>query len=265
MTKFRILIVDDEPLARVRVRAFLSSNPALEIIGECGDGAEALAVIRKDRPEIVFLDVKMPVCDGLQLLAMLPTEEKPAIILVTAHDRFAVDAFAAQVVDFLLKPFDRERFELALSRAIDHINKQRADEIGKRVEGLISTAAMRQPRRIVVRAEGRIILLEIDDIVWVEAADNYSSIHLKDSTRILLRETLISVEKRLGGSSLVRVNRSALVHIDQIAELQTAKYGDYVVQLCNGTRLPLSRGLRGHLENFLHKFSEVIVGDGRGA
>jgi two-component system, LytTR family, response regulator len=251
MTKLRILIVDDEPLSRSRVRAFLRGYPSVEVAGECGDGIEALAAIRSKRPDIVFLDVQMPGFDGLQVLAKLPTDDRPAIILVTAHERFAVDAFAAQVVDYLLKPFDRERFEIALNRAIEHLRNQRAGNIGKRVEDLLATVSTRAPKRIAVKADGRIVLLEPADIVWVEAANNYSTFHLKNSTRLMLRETLTSVEERLGGSGFVRVNRSALVHVDQVAEVQPTKYGDHLVLLREGTQLPLSRGLRGHLERFL--------------
>jgi two-component system, LytTR family, response regulator len=251
MTKLRILIVDDELLSRARVRAFLRANPSVEVVGECGDGIEALAAIRGERPDIVFLDIQMPGCDGLQVLAKLPAGEKPAIIFVTAHERFAVDAFAAQVVDYLLKPFDRKRFEIALNRANEHLRNQRAGDIEKRVEDLIAAVSTRAPKRIAVKADGRIVLLEHADIVWVEAANNYSTFHLKNSTRLMLRETLTSVEERLGGSSFVRVNRSSLVHVDQIAELQPTKYGDHIVRLREGTQLPLSRGLRGHLERFL--------------
>jgi two-component system, LytTR family, response regulator len=251
MTKLRILIVDDEPLSRARVRAFLRANPSLEVVGECGDGIEALAAIRSEHPDIVFLDVQMPGCNGLQMLAKLPANERPAIIFVTAHDRFAVDAFAEQVVDYLLKPFDRERFEIALNRAIDHIRNQRAGDIGKRVEDLLATVPTRAPKRIAVKADGRVVLLEHAEIVWVEAANNYSTFHLKNSTRLMLRETLSSVEERLGRSSFVRVNRSALVHVDQVVEVMQTKYGDHQVRLREGTHLPLSRSLRGHLERFL--------------
>jgi two-component system LytT family response regulator len=251
MAMLRILIVDDEPLSRARVRAFLRTNPSVEVAGECGDGIEALAAIRSERPDIAFLDVQMPGCDGLQMLAKLSTDERPAIILTTAHERFAVAAFAARVVDYLLKPFDRERFEIAMNRAIDHIRNKRTGDIGKRVEDLLATMPKRPPKRIAVKADGRTVLLELTDIIWVEAANNYSTVHLKNSKRLMLRETLTSVVERLGGSSFVRVNRSALVHIEQVVELWSTKYGDQRVRLRDGTHLPLSRGLRGYLERFL--------------
>jgi two-component system, LytTR family, response regulator len=251
MTKLRILIVDDEPLARSRVRSFLRKNALVEVAGECGDGTEALAAIRRERPEIVFLDVKMPGCDGLQMLAELPPGERPAIILATAHDRFAVEAFAEQVIDFLLKPFDQDRFDLALNRAIDHIREQRAGDLGRRVEGLLAATPARPPGRLAVKSEGRVVFLAPREIIWVEAANNYSTLHLVTSKRLLLRETLTSLEKRLGEATFARVNRSALVHVDQVQELQPSKYGDYTVLLRDGTRLSLSRKLRGRLEKFV--------------
>ena len=250
VTKLRVLIIDDEPLARARVRGFLRSNPDVEVAGECQDGIEALAAIRSERPDIAFLDIQMPGYDGLQVLEELSVNERPAIILVTAHDRFAVDAFAAQVIDYLLKPFDRKRFDLALNRAVGHIRTQRDGDLGKRVEGLLASVP-RQDGRVAVKTDGRVVFLKLGDISWVEAANNYSILHLGASKRLLLREALSSLEKRLGASSFARVNRSALVHVDQLQELQPAKYGDYVVLLRDGTRLSLSRKLRGRLEKLV--------------
>jgi two-component system LytT family response regulator len=247
MKALRILIVDDEPLARARVRSFLGGTRSVEVCGECGDGIEALAAIRRESPDIMFLDVQMPVCDGLQVMAQLEPDQRPATILATAHDRFAMDAFAAQVVDFLLKPFDRDRFQLALKRAIEHVRTRRASDLGSRLETALAGAHGAQAERLVVKAEGRHIFLKPDDIVWVEAAANYSTLHLVNSKRLLLRETLSSLEKRLGPRKFARVNRSSLVHVDQLQELQPAKYGDHVVLLRNGVRLPLSRSLRGRL------------------
>lgn len=246
VARLRVLIVDDEPLARARVRGFLSFHPSIEVSGECANGIEALATIRADRPDIAILDAQMPGCDGLQLLAQLPPEDRPAIILATAHERFAVEAFAVQVVDFLLKPFDRKRFETAIQRAADHLSVRRASDLGRRVEGLLA-AAPREPGRLAVKSDGRIVFLRANEITWVEATHNYTTLHLGGSRRLLLRETLSSLEKRLGPSGFARVNRSALVNVDLVQELRPAKYGDYVVLLKDGTRLSLSRKLRGSM------------------
>jgi two-component system LytT family response regulator len=250
VTPPRILIIDDEPLARERVRNFLKGNLGVEIAGESGDGTEAMSLIRSARPDIAFLDVQMPGCDGLQLLARLPPDQRPAIILMTAHQRFAVDAFAAQVVDFLLKPFDRQRFDQALGRAIDHVRLRREGDLGTRVEGMLAATTPGHAERLVVRVDGRIVFLRPDEIVWVEAANNYSNLHLANSKRLLVRETLSSIEKRLGSSRFSRINRSSLVNVEQVQEMQPAKYGDYTVVLRNGTRLPLSRSLRSRLGKF---------------
>ncbi len=251
MTKLRVLIVDDEPLARERIRLFLGENPAVEFAGESGNGIEALDLIRSGHPDIVFLDVQIPGCDGLQVMAELPLESRPAIILATAHERFAVEAFAAHAIDYLLKPFDRKRFHQALKRAIDHVETKRTEDLGARIEGILAGSAARQNERLTVKADGRLIFLKVDEIVWVEAANNYCNLHLTGPRRLLVRDKLSSIEKRLNASRFARVNRSALVHVDQVQELQPAKYGDYTVVLRNGTRLPLSRRLRGRLGKFV--------------
>jgi|HubBroStandDraft_1064217.scaffolds.fasta_scaffold16784_2 two-component system LytT family response regulator len=250
MTKPRILIVDDEPLARARIRTLLSDDPSVEVVGECANGIEALEAIRRERPEIVFLDVQMPGRDGLSVLAELPADQRPSVILVTAHDRFAVDAFSAQVVDYLLKPFDRKRFQTALRRAVDHADARRAGSLAKRIEGILSASPARSPR-LLVRSEGRMIFLSPGDIVWIEAENNYCVLHLVNTKRLMLRETLSSLEKRLGASSFARVSRSALVQVDQVQELLPGNYGDHLVLLRNGVRLPLSRNLRGRFERLL--------------
>lgn len=249
--KLRAFIVDDEPLARTRVRSFLANSNAVEIGGEFGDGNEALAAIRRDEPDLVFLDVQMPGCDCFQLLAGLPHGERPAIVLVTAHDRFAVNAFAEDAVDYLLKPFDRERFNLALKRAIARIRARSDGDLGSRIEGMLADLPGAPSERMAVKSDGRLIFIKPADIVWVEAANNYATLHLAEGRRLLVRETLASLEARLGKPRFARVNRSALVHVDQVVEMQPSAYGDYVVLLRNGTRIPLSRGLRGRFEKLV--------------
>jgi len=251
VTKLRALIVDDEPLARERLRALLGDEPSVEIIGECGSGTEAIATIQRTPLDLVFLDMQMPGCDGLQVLAELPVENRPAVIFVTAHERFALDAFEVQAIDYLLKPFDRERFQTALRRAEEHLRARRAGQLGEKLENLLADASPpgKKNERLTVKADGRLVFLKADEIVWVEAADNYVVLHLVTG-RLMLRETMAAIEARLGTVSFVRVNRSALVHLDQIKELQPTLHGDYIVLLRNGTKLPLSRNLRGQLDKF---------------
>ena len=242
MSPIRTLIVDDEPLARDRLRGFLKAEAAVEIIGECGSGTDAIALIRQGAPDLVFLDMQMPGCDGLQVLAELPEGKRPAIVFATAHERFAVDAFDVSAVDYLLKPFDRDRLQQALRRVQDFLQRREP-------EAPVPAAAPKSDR-ITVKADGRLVFLKPEEIVRVEAADNYVMLHLV-SGRLMLRETMTAIENRLGTASFTRVNRSAIVHLDQIKEIQPAQHGDYTVVLRDGTKLPLSRSLRGQLDKFM--------------
>ena len=252
MTPLRVLIVDDEPLARERLRGWLRAEPGVEIVGECGSGPEAIATLKRTPLDLVFLDVEMPGCDGFQVLSDLPAERRPAVIFVTAHERFALDAFEVQAIDYLLKPFDQERFQLALRRAEEHVRARRAGKLEDRLESLLADAAApgRKPERLAVKADGRLVFLKPDDIVWVEAADNYIILHLV-SGQLMLRDTLTAIEERLGTTGFARVSRSALVNLDQVKELQPTFHGDYVVVLRNGTKVPLSRSLRGQFGKFM--------------
>jgi two-component system LytT family response regulator len=251
MNKLRALIVDDEPLARERLRSLLRDEPAVEVVGECGNGPDAIATVRRAPPDVVFLDMEMPGCDGLQVIAEIPKENRPAIVFVTAYEGFALEAFEVQAIDYLLKPFDRERFQKALRRVEEHIAARRAGIAG--APSPVPPAEpppMKMPGRLTVKADGRVVFLKPDDIVWVEAADNYVILHLTDG-RLMVRETLGSLEERLGAAKFARVNRSALVHLDQIRELQPTFHGDYIVLLRDGTKVPLSRSLRGQFGKFV--------------
>jgi two-component system, LytTR family, response regulator len=240
--KIRTLIVDDEPLARDRLRGFLQADPGIELVGECGSGPEAVALIKTAAPDLVFLDMQMPGCDGLQVVTQLPEEKRPAIIFATAHERFAVDAFDLAAVDYLLKPFDRDRFQQALRRAQDHLQRQRSPEA--------PVPPAPKTDRITVKADGRLVFLKPEEIVRVEAADNYVMLHLA-AGRLMLRETMSAIETRLGTVNFVRVNRSAIVNLEELREIQPAQHGDYTVVLRDGTKLPLSRSLRGRLDRFV--------------
>jgi two-component system LytT family response regulator len=252
MTKFRILIVDDEPLARDRVRAMVRAESRAEIVGECGNGPDAIEAIRTKEPDIVFLDMQMPGCDGLHVVSELPADHRPAIIFVTAHEGFAVEAFGVRATDYLLKPFDQQRFQTALKRAMEQVENRRNEKLGSRIEALLSDAvpAAKKPGRLAFKSEGRVVFLKPDEIVWVEAADNYVLLHIVGAPRLMLRETLSGIEARLGSAEFARVSRSAIVRIDQVKELQPTFHGDYTVVLRDGTRVPLSRSHRGQLEKF---------------
>ena len=252
MNKLRILIVDDEPLARERVQAMLRSEPAAEIIGECSSGTDAIVRIRQDRPDIVFLDMQMPGADGLQVVNEFPAADRPVVIFVTAHDRFAVEAFGVHATDYLLKPFDQDRFKQALARAAEQIRARRAGDLNTKLQTLLAEAvpAPKRPSRLAFKSDGRVVFLKPEEIVRVEAADNYVVLHLVDAARLMLRETMSALEERLG-PDFARVNRSAIVRLDQVKELQPTFHGDYTVVLRDGTRLPLSRTQRGQLDRFI--------------
>lgn len=249
--KIRVLIVDDEPLARERLRGMLQAETSVEIVGECGDGTDAIATIKSIPVDLIFLDMQMPGCNGLQVLESLPEEKRPGVVFATAYEEFALDAFEVQAVDYLLKPFDRERFQTALRRAQEYLRIHRTNEVEGKPESKAPDAlsSPRKNERLTVKADGRLVFLKSDEIVWVEAADNYAVLHLVTG-RLMLRETMAALETRLGSVSFARVNRSAIVHLDQIKELQPGVHGDYTVLLRDGTKLPLSRNLRGKLDKF---------------
>lgn len=256
MPKLRLLIADDEPLARERLRSLLASEPSVEIVAECGSGPEAVEGIGRHGPDIALLDVQMPGCDGLEVLARLDeaTRTRLAVIFITAHDRFAVQAFAARAVDYLLKPFARDRLQLAIQRAEEHLRSRDADQLSGRLAALVDRTLSASPResdRLAVKADGRIVFVRPVEILWVEAANNYSILHLEQGRRLMVRESMTALETRLGASGFARINRSAMVRVNVVKELQSKAYSDYEVVLQNGKRLPLSRSLRGQWDKFV--------------
>jgi two-component system LytT family response regulator len=246
--KIRTLIVDDESLARERLRQLLQPEPEIEIIGECADGRAAVDAIRKHSPDLLFLDVQMPELDGFAVLEAIGTERLPVIVFVTAHDQFALRAFDVHAVDYLLKPFDRERFQAALRHAMELVPQRDAGALDKRISALLaelkpsSTAV----ERLAVKSGGRVVLVKTDDIDWIEAADNYVELHAGRESH-LLRETLSALEARLAPGKFIRISRSVIVNADRIKELEPLFHGEYQVTLLNGVKLTLSRGYRHKL------------------
>jgi len=255
VVKIRALIVDDEPLARERLMSLLAAESDIEVAGQCANGAEALAAIEEKAPDLVFLDVQMPELDGFGVLAALEGERRPAIIFVTAHDRFALKAFEVHAIDYLLKPFDRERFQKALDRARGQVKRQQGGQIDDRLAALLAELKQDQTKqldRIPVKGSGRVVLVKVNDIDWIEAADNYVNLHAGKEAH-LHRETMTALEKKLPAEKFLRISRSAMVNVDRIKELQPMFHGDYTVILQNGTKLTLSRGYRDALNQLLGK------------
>jgi two-component system LytT family response regulator len=242
--KIRTLIVDDEPLARSRLRQLLQNEPGIEIIGECADGREAVAAMKKTPPELVFLDVQMPEIDGFGVIEAVGTGPLPVIVFVTAHDRFALRAFEVHAVDYLLKPFDRERFQKALRRAVEQVGNRDSGAIRQRQSALLADLPS---SRLAVKSGNHVVWVKLDEIDWIGSADNYAELHAGAKSH-LLRETLGALETRLGSEHFVRISRSAIVNTRRIKELHRLFYGGYELVLQDGTRLTLSRRHRHKLK-----------------
>lgn len=243
--KIKTIIVDDEPLAREKLRTFLLKDPDIDLIAECTNGREAVASILEKSPALVLLDVQMPELDGFGVLAELPADRLPAVIFVTAHDKFALRAFEVHAIDYLLKPFDRQRFEKALQRAKSQIAQQPARDLAQRIENLLTDLAP-EKSRLAIKSSGRITFISHDEIDWIEAADNYVNVH-SGSKSFLTRETLAGIESQLSPKRFVRISRSCIVNLDRIKELQPMFHGEYTVILAGGTRVTLTRGYRACL------------------
>ncbi|CAN5817808.1 LytTR family DNA-binding domain-containing protein [soil metagenome] len=248
----RVIIVDDEPLARDGVRLHLESADDMEVIGEAGTGEEAVMLIATTKPDLMFLDVQMPGLDGFGVLETIGLAEMPVTVFATAYDQFALRAFDAHAIDYILKPYDADRFGKALDRARMHIAGRRRAEMDVRLGSLLEELRSRgqYAERLVVRSGGRIVILRVAEIDWVEAASNYVRIHAGDR-EYLLRETMTALEAKLNPAEFVRIHRSTIVRVDRIRELEPLFQGDYVVILESGTRLTSSRGYREKLQDLL--------------
>ncbi|HQU85101.1 MAG TPA: LytTR family DNA-binding domain-containing protein [Pyrinomonadaceae bacterium] len=250
--KIKTLIVDDEPLARDRVRRFLRDEKEIEIVGEAGNGAEAIEFIKKENPELVFLDIQMPEKNGFEVIKSLDAKSLPTIIFVTAYDNYALQAFDASALDYLLKPFNRERFSRAVARACEHIENKKRGNLDERIASLIADLKTEKKylERLVVKSVGRVFFLKTDEIDWIEAAGNYLKLHVGRESH-LIRETMNSIESKLDPDKFLRIHRSTIVNIDRIKELHPMFSGDYDVVLQTGAKITLSRNYR---ERFLELF-----------
>jgi two-component system LytT family response regulator len=236
ITKIRTLIVDDEPLARSSVKVLLRDDPAVDVIGECSSGEEAIATIRRERPDLVFLDVQMPEIDGFDVLELLGTDLPPAVIFVTAYDQYALRAFDAGALDYVLKPFDNARFERSLARA-----KERLASAERKHQKL---------SRVAIKSAGQILFVNLNEIDWIEAADYYACLHVGQKSH-LLRRSLADLEHDLEQNEFCRIHRSTIVNLERVRGMTTDIDGEHEVLLSNGTRLKMSRRYRKQLQERL--------------
>ena len=250
----RALIVDDEALARRFIRRMLKDDRDFEIIGECNNGKETVAMIREQNPDVVFLDVQMPEMNGLAVLESIGIERLPEIIFTTAYEQYAVRAFEFHALDYLLKPFDQARFKDAIKYAKERFRSDRRDDGRKQISALLENIK-NKPRyleRLVIKAGGRITFLPSNEINWIEADDKYVHLHTTKA-RPMVRQTLSAMEEQLDPSKFRRVHRSTIVNIERIAELQPLFSGEYSILLHDGTKLTLSRNYKDKLFDLLGK------------
>jgi len=248
----RALIVDDEPFAREGIRLHLERHPDVEVIGEAGDGRRAAEAIRILDPDIVFLDVEMPEMDGFEVIDAVGVDAMPPVIFITAYDEFALRAFEAHALDYVLKPVEPDRFARALERARTLLRGSAGRALDRRLAGLMQEVRQRKKylERVVVQKEERLQILRMQDVDWLEAAGNYVKLHVGPET-YLIRATLTGFEERLDPEAFLRVHRSVIVRKDRIRELEPLLQGDYVLILSDGTRLTTGRSYRARLVEFL--------------
>jgi two-component system LytT family response regulator len=251
--RIRVLIAEDEPLARERIHALIEEEPDVQIVAECADGRSTVEAIRQHDPDLVFLDVNMPELNGFDVIREVGADNMPPVIFVTAYDHFAVQAFDAHAVDYVLKPFDEDRFRLAVERAREMLARRETGTLDRRLSDLLQGFARpHYLERLAVKSGGKIIFLRTDEVTWIGAEGNYARLHAGKRS-YLMRETMSNLESKLDPGRFIRIHRSTIVSTDAIAELEPLFQGDYVVVLRDGTRLTSSRGYRGNLQAFMNQ------------
>jgi two-component system LytT family response regulator len=242
---FRVLIVDDEPLARDSIRSLLANDAEACVVGE-GTGSDAAALIARTRPDILFLDIQMPEVDGFAVLEKVGADTVPAVIFVTAYDQYAVRAFEVHALDYLLKPFDDQRFGSALERAKERVGARRRGEVDNRIAELLKERDLSRTR-FLIPAREKTIVVDAAQIDWIEASDYYVTLHAGAAAH-LLRQTMDEIEKQLDRRQFFRVHRSAIVNVDRVREIHPLFRGDCALVLADGRRIKLSRSRRKDFE-----------------
>jgi two-component system LytT family response regulator len=252
--KLKVLIVDDEPLARRFIRRLLKGDREIEIIGECGNGKDAVEIISNQHPDLVFLDVQMPEMDGFSVLEAVGLNQLPEIVFTTAYDQHAIRAFELHALDYLLKPFDQARFNEAMKYAKERIHRRQHEDDRLQIGALLEDENQRPKYldRLIIRADGRIKFLPANQIVWIEADDKYVHLHVGNTAR-MLRQTLSAMETQLDPRKFLRIHRSTIVNVDRIKELHPLFGGEHTVVMDDGTELTLSRKYKDRLFDLLGK------------
>jgi two-component system LytT family response regulator len=268
--KIRAIVVDDESLAREALLVMLAGDSEIEVVAECRNGREAIEAIREQAPDIVFLDIHMPETDGFQVIEEIGVERMPVTVFVTAYDKHALRAFEAHALDYLLKPFDYDRFESAVQRAKNFVRQKKLGEMSENLFAALQDlkpqsdatftpastekndeSISSQPlERVVIKSGGRIYFLKTEEIDWVEAAGDYLTLHSGDKTH-LIRETMNDFHRELDTKKFLRIHRSTIVNVERIKDIQPMFKGEYVITLTNGKRLKSSRGYRSELQPLL--------------
>lgn len=252
--KIRAIIIDDESAARDYIQYLLLEDDIIEVIGEAVNGFKAVEEIVSKKPDLVFLDIQMPAMDGFEVIKHIEKIIVPQIIFVTAHDKYALKAFEVHALDYLLKPFDRDRFFAAVSRAKKVILSQRKRQIEDRMNNLLKSLKTdkRYFTRLLIKSKARFFFIQTNDIAYIQAAGNYIIIYV-EKTEHLLRQTLSSMEEKLDPEKFVRIHRSAIVNIDRIKEIKTSMTGDYTIHMLDGKELVLSRKYKDRLLSFFSR------------
>jgi two-component system LytT family response regulator len=252
-TEIRSIIADDEPLAREKLRILLASEAGIRVVAECRDGRQTIAALREYRPDLLLLDIHMPLADGFQVLKAIPEDQLPIVIFTTAYDHYAIRAFEEQALDYLLKPFDQQRLHRAIQRARAELLKFHNRHWARQIFDFVGRANTKSKSdRLVIKTGGRVLFLDTDEIDWIEGAANYVRVHVGKES-YLVRESIGGIFDRLDPSQFIRIHRSVITNVCKIKELQPCNTGEYILILKDGKQLPCSRGYRAGLQRFINR------------
>ena len=249
--KIRVIVVDDEPLACKRLVKLLNEDEEVEVIEICANGQEAIEEINEQDPDLVFLDIQMPEINGFEVLQHIESEQMPAVIFVTAYDEYALKAFEVHALDYLMKPFNKARFEDSLQRAKTTIRSNGSSKVGEKIEHLLDYLDPERESlsRILIKTSNRYFFMKAEDIDWIESAGNYVRIH-SGKNNYMIRETMINMEKKLDADKFFRIHRSTIINVEKVKELEQWFHGDYQVIMYNDEKLTMSRNYKDLLERF---------------